>query len=39
VVGVVSMRFDSLKGVPINGVGFAVPSNRLLDEYRHLIEK
>jgi S1-C subfamily serine protease len=39
VVGVVSMRFESLKGVPISGVGFAVPSNRLLEEYRHLIEK
>ena len=39
VVGVVSMRFDSLKGVPINGVGFAVPSARLLEEYGHLIEK
>ena len=39
VVGIVSMRFDSLKGVPINGVGFAVPSSRLLEEYGHLIEK
>jgi S1-C subfamily serine protease len=39
VVGVVSMRFDSLKGVPINGVGFAVPSSRLLEEYGHLIAK
>ena len=39
VVGIVSMRFESLKGVPISGVGFAVPSGRLLEEYRHLIEK
>jgi S1-C subfamily serine protease len=39
VVGVVSMRFDSLKGIPINGVGFAVPAGRLLEEYGHLIEK
>jgi S1-C subfamily serine protease len=38
-VGIVSMRFESLKGVPISGVGFAVPSNRLLEEYRHLIER
>jgi S1-C subfamily serine protease len=39
VVGIVSMRYDSLKGIPINGVGFAVPSARLLEEYGHLIEK
>ncbi len=39
VVGIVSMKFESLKGVPITGVGFAVPSSQFLEEYRHLIEK
>ncbi len=39
VVGIVSMKFDSLRGVPISGVGFAVPSSRLLEEYRHFLER
>lgn len=33
VVGVVSQKFLSQKGVPISGVGFAVPSRHLREDY------
>jgi S1-C subfamily serine protease len=33
VVGVVSVKFLTTKGVPVSGVGFAVPSEQLQQEY------
>jgi S1-C subfamily serine protease len=38
VVGVVSQKFLAQKGVPISGVGFAVPSNQLKEEYGNYME-
>lgn len=38
VVGVVSQKFLSQKGVPISGVGFAVPSRHLRGEYGSYLE-
>jgi S1-C subfamily serine protease len=38
-VGVVSMKFLSLKGVPISGVGFAIPSNALEEEFSTYLEQ
>jgi S1-C subfamily serine protease len=39
VVGVVSMKFVSQKGVPISGVGFAVPSNDVETEFGTYLEQ
>jgi putative serine protease PepD len=39
VVGVVSMKFLSLKGVPISGVGFAIPSGTLEEEFGTYLER
>jgi S1-C subfamily serine protease len=38
VVGVVSMKFLSLKGVPISGVGFAIPSSDIKEEFGTYLE-
>ena len=38
VVGVVSRKFLAQKGVPISGVGFAVPSGHLKEEYGNYLE-
>jgi S1-C subfamily serine protease len=39
VVGVVSLKFLSKQGVPVSGVGFAVPSAQIKEEYGTYIEK
>jgi S1-C subfamily serine protease len=33
VVGVVSLKFLSQQGMPVSGVGFAVPSAQIKEEY------
>lgn len=38
VVGVVSQKFVAQQGIPISGVGFAVPSSRLKEEYGIYLE-
>jgi S1-C subfamily serine protease len=38
VVGVVSQKFMAQKGIPISGVGFAVPSDHLKEEYSSYLE-
>jgi S1-C subfamily serine protease len=38
VVGVVSQKFLAQQGVPISGVGFAVPSTHLKEEYGNYLE-
>jgi S1-C subfamily serine protease len=39
VVGVVSMKFVSQKGIPISGVGFAIPSNYIEEEFGTYLEQ
>jgi S1-C subfamily serine protease len=39
VVGVVSMKFLSVKGVPISGVGFAIPSSSVEEEFGTYLEQ
>jgi hypothetical protein len=39
VVGVVSLKFLSQQGMPVSGVGFAVPSAHVKEEYSTYIEK
>jgi serine protease Do len=39
VVGVVSLKFLSQQGMPVSGVGFAVPSAQVKEEYSTYIEK
>jgi S1-C subfamily serine protease len=39
VVGVVSQKFLAQKGIPISGVGFAVPSDHLKEEYSAYMEQ
>jgi len=39
VVGVVSLKFLSQQGTPVSGVGFAVPSAQIKEEYGTYIEK
>jgi len=39
VVGVVSLKFLSQQGMPVSGVGFAVPSAQIKEEYGTYIEK
>jgi len=38
VVGVVSMKYSKMNGVPVSGVGFAVLSSQVIEEYRSYIE-
>jgi S1-C subfamily serine protease len=38
VVGVVSQKFLAQQGIPISGVGFAVPSSHLKEEYGNYLE-
>jgi S1-C subfamily serine protease len=38
VVGVVSVKFLTTKGIPVSGVGFAVPSEQLQEEYGIYLE-
>jgi S1-C subfamily serine protease len=38
VVGVVSQKFLAQQGIPISGVGFAVPSTQLKEEYGNYLE-
>jgi S1-C subfamily serine protease len=38
VVGVVSQKFLAQQGIPISGVGFAVPSSHLKEEYGNYME-
>ncbi len=38
VIGVVSQKFLTQKGIPISGVGFAVPSDHLKEEYSAYID-
>jgi S1-C subfamily serine protease len=39
VVGVVSLKFLSQQGMPVSGVGFAVPSAQIKEEYGSYMEK
>jgi len=39
VVGVVSLKFLSQQGMPVSGVGFAVPSAQIKEEYSTYMEK
>jgi serine protease Do len=39
VVGVVSLKFLSQQGMPVSGVGFAVPSRQIMEEYGTFMEK
>lgn len=39
VVGVVSLKFLSQQGMPVSGVGFAVPSAQIKEEYSAYLEK
>ena len=39
VVGVVSLKFLSQQGMPVSGVGFAVPSAQVKEEYGSYMEK
>jgi S1-C subfamily serine protease len=39
VVGVVSLKFLSQQGMPVSGVGFAVPSAQIKEEYGTYLEK
>jgi serine protease Do len=39
VVGVVSLKFLSQQGIPVSGVGFAVPSAQIKEEYGTYMEK
>jgi S1-C subfamily serine protease len=39
VVGVISLKFLSQQGMPVSGVGFAVPSAQIKEEYGTYIEK
>ena len=39
VIGVVSFKLLSNNGVPVTGIGFAVPSDYILDEYRGYIKQ
>ena len=39
VVGVVSLKFLSRQGMPVSGVGFAVPSTQIKEEYGSYLEK
>jgi S1-C subfamily serine protease len=39
VVGVVSLKFLSQQGMPVSGVGFAVPSAQVKEEYSTYMEK
>ncbi len=39
VVGVVSLKFLSQQGMPVSGVGFAIPSAQVKEEYSTYIEK
>ena len=39
VVGVVSLKFLSQQGMPVSGVGFAVPSAQIKEEYGTYMEK
>lgn len=39
VVGVVSLKYLSQQGMPVSGVGFAVPSAQIKEEYSSYIEK
>jgi S1-C subfamily serine protease len=39
VVGVVSLKFLSQQGMPVSGVGFAVPSSQIKEEYGNYLEK
>ena len=39
VVGVVSLKFLSQQGMPVSGVGFAVPSAQIKEEYGTYVEK
>lgn len=39
VVGVVSLKFLSQQGMPVSGVGFAVPSTQIKEEYGTYLEK
>jgi S1-C subfamily serine protease len=38
VVGVVTLKYMMRNGVPVSGVGFAVPSSSLLEEFGHLTQ-
>jgi S1-C subfamily serine protease len=38
VIGVVSWKIVSQNGVPVGGVGFAVPSDYLVEEYSHYLK-
>jgi S1-C subfamily serine protease len=38
VVGVVSVKYFTTKGIPVSGVGFAVPSEQLQEEYGIYLE-
>lgn len=39
VVGVVSLKFLSQQGMPVSGVGFAVPSTQIKEEYGTYLQK
>jgi S1-C subfamily serine protease len=39
VVGVVSLKFLSQQGMPVSGVGFAVPSSHIKEEYGTYLQK
>jgi len=39
VVGVVSLKFLSQQGMPVSGVGFAVPSDQIKEEYGTYLQK
>jgi S1-C subfamily serine protease len=39
VVGVVSLKFSSQQGMPVSGVGFAIPSAQVKEEYGTYTEK
>lgn len=38
VLGVVSLKYLSRDGLPVSGVGFAVPSKNLMEEFGHYIQ-
>jgi S1-C subfamily serine protease len=38
VLGVVSLKYLSRDGLPVSGVGFAVPSKHLMEEFGHFLQ-
>jgi serine protease Do len=38
IIGVVSWKIVSQNGIPVTGLGFAIPSNYMAKEYHHYLE-